>query len=360
MLFYFGLFILLIAFSVGRLGSIKQKYLFMFLLLILYLLATIRSLEIGNDTRTYYNLFEDICRNHNLTYWSTRYEWGYLWLMEIVSHLTNNFWVFLAIINAIVYYAYYKFFERYSINPVLSVFLFFALGSWGQTMNIIRLQLALAMMIYAYFAKENRKKFLMVFFVILAVLFQRISIVYILAFFIPRKVSKKMYLIFGVGAMGCYFFLPRILGIATSIMPSLNHYLTSSTYVLGDVKLASIIGVLMRFSVFVFAFYVFTKNKDIINEEQTSLLSYQINLVYISMFIMVVSLRFNLLDRCNYFFWTFAYLLIPNIIKLLKNRENKGMVTVSLFGLCIAYFVIINVFRPEWNNIYPYTTVWFN
>lgn len=359
MFFYFTIISLLVIFSIGRLGNVKQKVILRLTMIILCFFATVRSLEIGNDTQTYYNLFMNICRSHNVSILSTRYEIGYLWLNELISYLTNNFWFFLFIINIIIYYAYYKFIDIYSINPMMSVFLFFVLGMWGQTMNIIRLQLALAMIIYAFLLKERRNKILCAICIILAVMFQRISLVYAIGLFVPRKVTRKGYIIVAMGAMVVFVFLPTFMSLVTSYIPYYMTYLTSSTYKLDEIQLASIIGVFMRLIVFLFSLYVYDKQSVRMDDYGIKIFSFQIYMVFIAMLIMIVSLRFNLLDRCGYFFSLFEIVLLPNAIKHLQMKSNRFIVVGLVLGVCVLQFVIINMYRPNWNHIYPYKMVLF-
>lgn len=358
MLFYFVIILFLVLLSIGKIKRVSDKTVLVIIMMFLYFLATFRSIDIGNDTRVYHNLFKHICSFHNLSFWSNRYEIGYLWLNEIISHLTNNFWVFLFIIDAIIYYAYYLLFQKYSINPLFSVFLFFVLGSWGQTLNIIRLQLAIAMMIYAYLSKENNKKLFMVVFIIMALFFQRISAIFILSYFIPKKINIKFYSVCMLLTFFCYLFFYKIISFIAPFIPTLNHYLNSSTYVMGDTKIATLITIFMRLIIIAFCLYIFIKKKNNMDFENCERIGYQINLVIISLLIMIISLRFNLLDRCSYYYWNFVYLLIPNIVHYL-NYENKNIIKISIILFGIIYFISVNVYRPNWNHIYPYKTILF-
>lgn len=359
MIFYFTTIFVLMMFSIGKLRNVKQKVVLRLAMIILCFFATVRSLEIGNDTQTYYNLFMNICRNHNLNLLSSRYEIGYLWLNELFSHLTNNFWVFLSIINIIIYYAYYKFIDTYSINPIMSVFLFFVLGTWGQTMNIIRLQLALAMIIYAFLFKGRGNKCLCAICTVLAVMCQRISLVYVIGLFVPKKVTRKEYIIVATGAMVVYVCLPSFMSLVTNYIPYYRTYLTSSTYKLDEIQFASIIGVFMRLIVFLFSLYVYNRQSLKMYDYEAKAFSLQMYKVFIAMLIMILSLRFNLLDRCGYFFCLFEIVLLPNAIKHMQMKNNRFIVMGIVLGICVLQFAIINIYRPNWNHIYPYKTILF-
>ena len=361
MLLYFIIIILLL-FSIGRVGKIKNDTVLLFVMLCLWFFATIRSLDIGNDTKTYYYLFNSIADGVNLRLWSTRYEFGYLLLNKLISMVTNNFWVFLSIVNAIIYYAYYLFFKRYSVNPVMSVFMFFIFGTWGQTMSTIRLHLAIAMALYAFICKDNKKHILLVVFSLLAFSFHRISLVFLLFFFVPKKITKKFCVIaiimtaFGIG------ILPTLMQIIAEYIPYFSIYLSSSTYVFGEAKLATILSIVMRLLLRGLCWYFYivrTTNEMELTETEGNLTSYHFNMLFVSTLIMVLSLRFNLLDRCSTFYWAFAYVLIPNVLSRIENRGNRVILKGFVLALGIAYFAIINIYRPEWNHIFPYSSILF-
>lgn len=72
----------------------------------------------------------------------------------------------------------------------------------------------------------------------------------------------------------------------------------------------------------------------------------------------IVSFKFSQLYRIAMYFATGEIILIPFIIENIRNYRLKriisGIVTIEL----VAYFIVIQVFRPEWSNIVPYR--WFN
>lgn len=362
MLFYFIIIIILLLLSIGRIGKVKNSTILLFLMVCLWFFATIRSLDIGNDTKAYYNLFCSIADGTNIQLWSTRYEIGYLLLNKLISWITDNFWIFLSIINAIIYYAYFLFFKNYSVNPVMSVFMFFTFGTWGQTVNIIRLQLAIAMAIYAFICKDKKRHLLMVTFLLLAISFHRIALVFLLFLFVPQKITKKFCLLtIALTAIGISI-LPTLMQIVARYIPYFSTYLSSSTYVFGEAKLATIICILMRVLLLSVVWYFYlsqAKENSWLTEAEEKILSYQFNMVFVSTLFMVLSLNFNLLDRCSYYYWTFAYVLVPNVLSRIDNYGNKHILRTFILLLGVAYFLIINIYRPEWNHIIPYLSILF-
>ena len=356
---YIGIVFFLIMFSVGRLPNIKSITLLKISLFILWILATFRSFEIGNDTKSYYELFRSICITHNYQTMTWRFEVGYLWLNDIISYLTTDFTVFLGIVNAFIYLIYYFFIKRYSKNYMMSVFLFFTLGMWGNTMNIIRLELAITLAMLGFMVKDNEKnkKIFGIGISLLAVTLQRISLVYSLGLLVPKKISKKFYKYSSIGALIGIIVLPSVMNVVGTFVPYFSEfYLQSgSGYSIDGVKLASVLNMLMALVVFLLGYIIYRRYN--IAGNQISDIALQINMVWISFLILFVSLRFNLIDRCSYFFWGFATVMIPNIFEYVKLKTNRRILKGLIIFTCILYFIITTIYRPEWNSIYPYKMV---
>lgn len=362
MFLYFIFILFLLLFSIGRIGKVKNNTVLLFVMLWLWLLATIRSLDIGNDTKNYYHLFNSIANGANIQVWSTRYEIGYLLLNKLISRMTDNFWVFLSIVNMIIYFAYYLFFKNYSVNPIMSVFMFFTFGTWGQTVNIIRLQLAIAMALYAYICKDKKKYILLVVLSLLAFSFHRISLVFLLYLFVPRTITKKFNIAAIVATAVGISILPMLMQIVAGYIPYFSGYLSHSMYVMGEAKLATVINIVMRLLLLSICWYFYLSQATVnasLTETENHIISYQFNMVFVSTLLMVLSLRFNLLDRCSFFYWTFSYVLIPNVLSRIENNGNRSILRGFILLLGVAYFVIINIYRPEWNHISPYSSILF-
>lgn len=359
MILYIGIILFLIIFSFGSVRYVKQRTILKISVLILGLLATFRNLKIGNDTKSYYELFKSICTMHDYHSMTWRFEIGYLWLNKAISYLTNNFTVFLGIINVFIYVVYYFFIKRYSKNYMMSVFLFFTLGIWGNTLNIIRLELAIAVALLSFMIIDSgkMKKKIGIGLAFVPVTFQRISIVYVLEILVPKKINKSFFKYSFAIALVLSIILPSIINLIATVVPYFSEFYlqNGSIYSIDGIKLASIINMLMALFVFLFGYIIYTKcNKVVYQEEGIAL---QINMVWVSFLVLLVSVRFNLIDRCSYFFWTFAIVLIPNVCSYVKEKNNRMMLKFIIILLCIIYFIVTTIYRPEWNCIYPYRTI---
>lgn len=360
MYIYIVMIALLFIFSFGRLGRISNIAIFRFFIVAMWFLASFRAITVGADTESYFRLFNDLAINHSVARWTWRYEEGYLIFNNIISYITDNFTVFLMIINTLFYAVYYKFITKYSRDYVFSALLFFVFGVWANTANVLRLEIAVVINLIAYMMIDSGKKILGRILPILGVFFQRISIVYILALFIPQKINKKFFKFSFLASLAVLVGLKVVLPYVGSFIPYFSEYYLSGTssYVIGEIKQASIINTIVFLAIFLFCYRVYINNHYLVDENEKKVIEGELVYVYVSFLFMMVSLGFNLLDRCTYFFFTFAIVLIPNILSMISDRNNRVMLKflIALFG--ILYFFIINVLRPEWNGIVPYLFIW--
>lgn len=356
MLIYIFLIIFLIIFSTYN--NIKNKKLLIFFFIIFWIMATFRNLDIGNDTRNYYFLYKEICNLSKIENMTWRYEIGYLLINKLISLFTSNFTIFLGIINTYIYIIYYKFIKNYSLNYIFSTFLFLTLGIWGKTVNVLRLELAIIIVLTGFLLKEKNKKWMGILLSFFGILFQRISIVYLLSLFIPKKISRNFYIISTLLVIILFFNFNIFINSIAQIFPYFKIYLSeSSSYKIGNLKIATVISIFKAFFIFLFGIIAYFKsNRVLYSKKENQDFLYQINMVYTEFLILFTSLQFNLLDRCSYYFSIFEILMIPNAVKRL-NKNEKIICIILILTICVIYFFIITLLKSEWNRLVPYKTI---
>ena len=350
----------MIIFGLGHIKGVKEERVLLVVILFLYLLVSLRSITIGNDTRNYSVIFYNMQNFLGFQKYQGRFEFGYLLLNYIVARITPCFTAFLLIENAFVYYAYYFFIKNNSSNYSLSVLLFLCLGYWGRTANTLRLEIAVACFLIAYCLFEKGKKFWGITGGIIGFFFHRISLSYWGICFVPKKINYKFYFISGLVTAGVYVFFEKFINAFVLIFPYFNNYLNGTKYVVNDVKLAIVLKWILVFFVWVFSYCIYQKKKCNLSVESQKLMESQINMVFVSLLILFLSTRFNLLDRCEELYGTFIIVLIPNIIKLFDKKRSYLLVYFLFTGLAVLYFIVVNVYRPYWNVIYPYHTFFYD
>lgn len=363
-------YILLVGMVFGS-GNQNRKKKIIYLVLtfgIFVMLSALRSNSVGNDTSAYLRLFSNISISEDISRYSWRYESGYLWLNKILSLVSANPQIILVVTSIIIMGGYARFIYKYSNNVWLSVYLFFTLGYFGMSMNTVRLNIAIVIILYSYDFLREKKLFKFALTVILASLFHRTAIVFIVAWIINKfKINYKTISLTAIGSVILYVAFPAILKIVLIFFPTYQYYM-GSAYLDGSTRFASVMNFFVGLSIVGFGMYTRYQKKKIRENNTTLLLNdvkNKINdaenmllLLLASVAITFSSFNFSLLDRAGNYFFVFAIVYIPNAIRSLRDKNLKVLITFVLIILFFAYATIIKIMRPEWNIIYPYRFYW--
>lgn len=355
------IFIVLIGILFEKLGRNIYLYIVFGVFLVI---AGFRADIIGNDTRVYTNLFKSIAFSDDLSIFSPRFELGYVYFNKLLTFFSTNPQIILFSSSLIILFGFMKFIQSYSKIPWLSVYLFFTLGYFGMTMNTIRLNMALVIILYSYNLLRKNQVIRFVVVVLLASLFHRTAIIFLIAWPIKNiRISKKN--IIGIVLMSAiiYSFFPVFINILFRIFPTYQYYL-GSEYLNGEIRLASVMNMLVGVSIITFGLitrkytssietsdfvYVKTKQNLNVNDKKLMLL-----LLILSVPITFLSFRFNLLDRVSDYFLVFAIVYLPNAIKDIRDKKLLLIILVMVIFLFFLYSTFIQILRPDWNRIYPY------
>ncbi|PYF03256.1 EpsG family protein [Ureibacillus chungkukjangi] len=365
--YFLIVYILVLGLTLGLGRQIKQKNIVYLTLTfgLFTLLAALRSSIVGNDTDVYISLFNSISLTGDVSNFFWRYEKGYLYLNKLLSLITTNPQIIIIISSIIIMYGSARYIYKYSQIPWLSVFLFFTLGYYGMSMNTIRLNIAIVIVLLSYDFLRERRLVKFVITVILASLFHRTAIVFLLAWPITKlKFNFKTACILILLSMGLFISFPIILQVALNIFPTYQYYV-GSDYLNGEIRLASVMNLLVGLSIVLLGIFTnFHKESEAknpfnigrfekINDGKIMLL-----LLVSGVLVTFISFNFNLLDRVGDFFLVFSCVYLPNAINKIYDGKLKVLIIFVVVILFILYSTTIQILRPEWNTIYPYEFFW--
>ena len=314
-----------------------------FIFLTLY--SGLRSKYIGNDTSTYLELFQEVSYYGVSDDLKERYEILYLYLNRIISYFSIENYVLLLVISFIVLSGYYRFIIKHSSSICLSIFIFFFLRFFDDSMNVLRQSLALVILLlsYQYILRDKFIKFLCL--VGLAALFHKTALVFIIAYFVRYlNFTRKNIVFVIIGGVTISIFSGILIDY---FMSSYYSYYQNSDY-MGDTRLASVLFMLFNIC-FLFLCYLMLKNKQVSEDIKN-----QFYFVLIGSVMLLISLKFNLLDRVAAYFNVFMIVLIPNSIKKIRGYNKKIFSAVVVLTIMIIYYYTIIYFKPDWNDVYPY------
>lgn len=351
MLVYVALCIYLLILYLMDTSSIKSKNYGFIAIVPFFILSAFRDSSIGNDTRSYLMIFERV-KFGQIDLKNTNFEIGYIKLNECIAFLFSNSQSIIIITSIMIYTAYYFFIKKFSASPVFSIFLFLTLGYFGNSVNLIRQQLALSIVFLAWNYLRKDKVVVAFILILFASLFHNTALVFLLAIVLKKiKINKISIAIFSIITIVGYIAYIPILNLFLRIFPVYNNYI-GSIYMNGEVRLASIMNLLVLSLIFIFGL-VFKPSLD---SNQFSYKEWNMMTVYImiSISLTVLSLNFNLIARATDYFSIFSILYIPGIISNLKDKKLKLIIGFLVVVVCLVYFFVIQLYRPEWNVIYPY------
>jgi hypothetical protein len=329
------------------------------ILIFLSIFVIFRDSSVGNDTieyiRFFYNSHEitEVISDINVS----RYEIGYVIINDLVKTLSDNYTILFFVTTMIYFITIGILISKYSKNPLLSITLFYGLGFYFISFNLIRQILALSFIMVGFMMKSNGKNVVSIIFVILATFIHETAIVVLPIFIFYRTIYKVLfhnkkriytYIVSTMFAILISVFFDNIQNVLFYIFPRYQSYFFS-IYSEGTIRLAS---VLMYTFLLVLVFVSSVFNKHYRNSyKSTDILNFSEVFLYFALMTLFVSFNLNLLDRLVYYFSFPILIFYPNVIRTYKNRHLITLGTIIL--LCI-YISTIVLFRPEWSGIFPY------
>lgn len=340
----------------------KKKILLIILFVIVGFRAAFRSSTIGNDTYMYIKIFS-VCQrltsindalNSELRF---TVELGYMFLNWFCSRIYPHYQTILIVSSIIIYVGFYRFIVKYSNAFLLSFVLFFCLRFSDDAMCIIRQSIALAIILksYDYIKYREFKKYLVCF--VIAFLVHKSSIAFFPAWWICKMnltkstmlllLSGSIIVMFAVMVGNQYVFM--LMGDYYTYMSTDYNYVASS-------KIAPMINLLMYSLMLLFCRNKYKKiQKNSNNLEFLNDMNRMQSLVFVGVCIMLISLANALIFRIACYYYVFIIVLLPNSLKMSKERRKW---TVLISTILLVYYIVTNIYRPEWNNVYPYSFFW--
>lgn len=314
-------------------------------------IAGFRDWSIGNDTRNYVNAF--ILSMDYPQLLKSHMEIGYLWFNRFLTNFTTNPQMLLITTSVFIVGVWTRFFYKYSVSFLISMLLFVILEYTG-TLNVIRQEVAICMILLAIPFIIRRQFFLFLAVIMLAVSVHYSSILAIGLYFLyplPFKIRYVPWLL--IATVIVLVFLAPLLNEVISITGRYESYM--GNILMGEeTKLASIAKLAIQAITTSFLLisyqYVMPKNKDI----PSSLpLPFLLWCSMVALCLQFVSIRGTVLERLISYFAMFNYISIPYFVRCYP-RRIRFLVVFGLLFCFILYKSIIFIYRPEWNYVLPF------
>lgn len=355
----FGL-ISLLSFSEMNFGKKFGKIAVIPIISVFYLLSFLRW-ERGTDWASYKFIFENIANNE---YLQMMYEFLFIRLNTLIYSTTGDYSVLLFFEASIIFSCFFYVIRKYSEAPVFSVLVWFSVSL--ASVFFVRQAIAVSICVLALHFIIQRKVYLFLLTVFIAMLFHKSALIFFPAYWIYNlNLSRKQIIIVLVGS----FALTSVAGsllttIGSSGLGSLsersNVYMeagTDETFGSGYSPMETMVrGVSYRlfliliFIVFLFKNYENTQFRGIFN----------LYLMSVVLFILFVPISVALI-RFSGYYEIFQIFLYPILILQTKNKIVKNLVLLLLivylafkfYGVIFAYKDLYIPYKSIFNKELP-------
>lgn len=333
------------------------------LLLPMACLVAFRSVETGTDTNNYESSYEFI---KTLTSYKMfllnmgRMETGYTHLTYFFSHHGFTFFQFQIVVSFFIYYSFWRFIVKYS--PMISVSCFvISTGTLYASMNVMRMELAIAILLFAipYIQNKQWVRFLIVVFI--AFLFHKSSMIFLIMYPLSvLKYNRKITTLIILSSVAIAFMGVTFFQFLTSELEMYESY-TEGNYFSEDRSLVAVsivfLETLLTLLMFKWTGY-FNKPQYVENEDNTSKyisFAYISRMAYWLVFALsIIGFTNNIMNRISGYFNIMIMIMIPYAIFCLKSKDTQGILYLLMVTIFIAERITIWTLRPSWNAVVPY------
>lgn len=342
----------------------KPRRLYIIIMLFpLFCLTAFRDVSIGNDTITYSDMYNTVSQADNLieAWLISVMENGYVTFCYICSLIGMSFFQFQILFSSFIFVAFGIFIYKFSVNIGLTCFLFVSAGCMSGAMNIMRSYGAVAVLLFAipYILHKQFWRFL--FLVLLAGSFHKTALTFLIMYpLCVRKYDRKAITFFIIGSVVLLYFSSLFFKWITSRLGVYQGYLDSeyfgNTNMLGVLVELFIVSFVAFFS-YSMGYFKVKQFECSVNKEKVITIDYYNKMSLLVTFCLsIIGLSNTIMGRISLYYNVIFIILIPSILIAKSDRIYRMFVFDLIVFLYGAYFIIIRLFRPEWNMITPY--VW--
>ncbi len=340
-MYIYILIVLVIIIFYNKINTNKINLYDWIVIIFLTLICGLRE-NVGTDYslyRYYYYNIED----------NSRFEIAFKSIIEFLNHLGISYNVFLLIISMLTIFLFYFAIKKYSKKPAASIFYFITLGYYAYSFNIIRQMLAIAITLIGikYIKEKNFLKYLIV--ILIASSFHLTALLMIPAYFLLNLKNNRRnnLLLLGI-CVTIPFLYTRIFNFVVTNFEQYSMYATINDYTFIKPGLGTYIVGFVNVILYIIMFLKRKKINDIdeMNNNYFKLFSY--SLVFTGL-----SFANSVAVRGGYYLSIYLIFLLPDLGKILFNKENKEFEILMM----LAFFVYYCVHLISFNEMIPYNSI---
>lgn len=318
---------------------------------LLICLAALRSQTVGVDTKQFASAYVRIGDEGWAAFGLERYEPGFTAMCLFLNLFSGNYQLLIVVTSVLIYAPIGVMVRKHSANVVLSCFLFITLNLFTGYMNVMRQGLSVAFILLAGFAFMKGKRGMFALLILVASLFHVYALTAIVLWPLSRVgFGKRCLLGYALAFLVGIFGINLVVEFAQMLLRRQEVYdptFMGSNY-FGAVIQFAFAGIISLVAIN----YLHVLSKRTPDGKGENLAFYQ-HCLMLWTFFMLLGIQVEVFSRLAYYFQIFAIFAIPLALTAPSAKE-RGIVQLVLCAVCFAYFVIIGVFRPEWQGVIPY------
>ncbi|MFW6015707.1 MAG: EpsG family protein, partial [bacterium] len=301
----------------------------------------------------------------------SRMEIGYVIYMRVIALLGFSYLGFQIITSALILFSLSRFIYKYSNNVAFSFFVFMTTRMFFATMNISRQYLAVAILLFTVeFIREGKFiKFSLL--VLVASSFHFTAIIFLIAYpLVNLKLNaKKTILLIGGGIINALLF-DQMVKFFVAVTGRYAGYLEGG-YFNFESNFAIYLNLGINLLFFLVAFLtkywksrlpqkynIKTQSNNKFHNHKISDEQLWYTFCLLTLILSIIGINATILSRVEAYFSVFFLTFIPRIIKHIKSKELRAIVTLGIIAGLFASFVVVMVFRPYWTTVFPYQWYW--
>lgn len=319
-----------------------------FILLVLVLFSGLRFL-IGTDYVLYERMYNALTI-HTIN--DSRTGLGYNIIAFFFKNINFNFQSFIFVCSLVTNVLIYYFLKKTSQSPGMSLLVYLSMGFYTFSFNGFRQALSMAIFLFGYTKKIDKKHTSMVFCFFISFFIHSISglgiaVSLILSIFPKFKISfKKMLPIILIA----YVFFDKIFQLIIEKSTGYNYYLDSTE------QYSAGLGTLFRIAQYLFiyhtVFFIYQKR----NEQLADNNSEQEKMAKLGIMIMIFSSKNWLIYRLALQFLVFSTIFMPRFNELRFIREEKFQFILLHSAMLVSF--ILNI--VSFDGVFPYRSLIFS
>ena len=277
-------------------------------------------------------------------------ELGYIIIVRICLLFTKDYALLFAVTSAIIigltFYTIYK----ESPYPALSVAIYFLMGFFFHSMNIMREYLAISILLFSYKFLVDKQYLKFIICGIIAFFLHSSSLIFIIAFLLCDRevfdlkrtiILSIVLLIFG---KYIWHYVVELIVNHTRFAVYIGSKFDKSKLRIFDIIINSIL--------YLIIYYLYKNTKNVGRKEK-----FFVNMQACSLFFMILASAMYLLFRLSFYFGIFSIIGIPYLLnKSDIDAKKKIMIVIILVVSLCTYITRMNVISNT-DEVKPYRTV---